>query len=311
MKRFKNILLVTDLKPKNNNALHRAITLAHRNKARLTIMEIIENGTEQSPEAFPFKKQNIIKKWVEKKKLQLDDKIEAIQDKDLTITAQIRTGRPFLEIIQKVLCDGHDLVMVPAEGKTRFSDNIYGSTSMHLMRKCPCPVWIIKPERQRKYYRILAAVDLDEFGRSPDLLNRKIMDLATSLAQWFKSQLHVVYAWTIFGENFLEGVSHEEIRKLESKVQRDFRTKMRLFLSQYDLKNISNKLHINKGPAKIVIPTLVEKQKIDLIIMGTVCRTGIEGFFIGNTAEGTLQQVNCSVLTVKPDKFVSPVKGNR
>ena len=41
--------------------------------------------------------------------------------------------------------------------------------------------------------------------------------------------------------------------------------------------------------------------------MGTVCRTGIAGFFIGNTAESILQQVDCSVLTVKPDGFVSPV----
>ena len=41
--------------------------------------------------------------------------------------------------------------------------------------------------------------------------------------------------------------------------------------------------------------------------MGTVCRTGIAGFFIGNTAEKTLQQVDCSVLMVKPEGFVSPV----
>ena len=42
--------------------------------------------------------------------------------------------------------------------------------------------------------------------------------------------------------------------------------------------------------------------------MGTVGRTGIPGFFIGNTAEGILTQVNCSVLTVKPVGFESPVK---
>jgi len=34
----------------------------------------------------------------------------------------------------------------------------------------------------------------------------------------------------------------------------------------------------------------------------------VAGFFIGNTAESVLQQVNCSVLTVKPEGFVSPVK---
>jgi len=52
---------------------------------------------------------------------------------------------------------------------------------------------------------------------------------------------------------------------------------------------------------------LAAEHGIDLIVMGTVCRTGVAGFFIGNTAENVLQQVDCSVLTVKPEGFVSPV----
>ncbi|MDJ0891306.1 MAG: universal stress protein, partial [Gammaproteobacteria bacterium] len=40
----------------------------------------------------------------------------------------------------------------------------------------------------------------------------------------------------------------------------------------------------------------------------TVGRTGIPGFFIGNTAENLLSQVECSVLTVKPSGFVTPVE---
>jgi universal stress protein E len=42
--------------------------------------------------------------------------------------------------------------------------------------------------------------------------------------------------------------------------------------------------------------------------MGTVGRAGIAGLLIGNTAEKILHQVECSVMTVKPDGFVSPVK---
>ena len=42
--------------------------------------------------------------------------------------------------------------------------------------------------------------------------------------------------------------------------------------------------------------------------MGTVGRTGIPGLFIGNTAETVLRQVHCSVLTVKPEGFETPVR---
>ncbi len=41
--------------------------------------------------------------------------------------------------------------------------------------------------------------------------------------------------------------------------------------------------------------------------MGTVARTGFSAFLIGNTAETILQRLECSVLAVKPDRFVSPV----
>ncbi|MCK7506615.1 MAG: universal stress protein [Desulfobacterales bacterium] len=57
-----------------------------------------------------------------------------------------------------------------------------------------------------------------------------------------------------------------------------------------------------------MIPALAKRKGIELIVMGTVCRTGIAGFLMGNTAEMVLQQVNCSVLTVKPDGFKTPVK---
>lgn len=41
--------------------------------------------------------------------------------------------------------------------------------------------------------------------------------------------------------------------------------------------------------------------------MGSVARTGIPGFIIGNTAESILGQVQCSVLVIKPDGLISSV----
>ena len=62
-----------------------------------------------------------------------------------------------------------------------------------------------------------------------------------------------------------------------------------------------------KGNAKHVVPMTAQELDVDLVVMGTVARTGIAGFFMGNTAESILNQLTCSVLTVKPPGFVSPV----
>ena len=79
-------------------------------------------------------------------------------------------------------------------------------------------------------------------------------------------------------------------------------------IGKYSVKNLNHRLHFLKGDPAARITDLAAKERIDLIVMGTVCRTGVAGFFIGNTAENVLQQVDCSVLTVKPEGFVSPVK---
>ena len=67
-------------------------------------------------------------------------------------------------------------------------------------------------------------------------------------------------------------------------------------------------MHLIKGEAGRVIPEVAAKNEADLIVMGTLSRSGVAGFFIGNSAEKIIHNVDCSVLTVKPDGFVTPVK---
>ena len=70
---------------------------------------------------------------------------------------------------------------------------------------------------------------------------------------------------------------------------------------------VDPQLHVIKGDAEKVIPKIAKDLDVDLIVMGTGARTGIPGFFMGNTAESNLNRIDCSVLTIKPPGFVSPV----
>ncbi len=70
---------------------------------------------------------------------------------------------------------------------------------------------------------------------------------------------------------------------------------------------VDPQLHLIEGDAKQIVPTIARDLDVDLIVMGTVARTGIAGFFMGNTAESILTRLDCSVLTVKPPGFICPV----
>jgi hypothetical protein len=101
-----------------------------------------------------------------------------------------------------------------------------------------------------------------------------------------------------------------QIRSASRTGRYDFdvnRKRVEKILSAYSLRGVKHTLHLLKGEAENVIPELAEKENVDLIVLGTVGRSGIPGFFIGNTAESILNQANCSVLTLKPEGFVSPI----
>jgi nucleotide-binding universal stress UspA family protein len=195
-----------------------------------------------------------------------------------------------------------------AEGSGGLKERLFGSTSMHLMRKCPCPVWIIRSNEQKRYARILAAVDLEHLNKKRNSLNTLIIDSANSIAVLEKAELHIVHAWTLFSETFLTvrgRLPNDELNKLIMQEEAMHKKQIETFIKRYKTGNF--RLHILKGEADEVIPRVARAEKVDLLVMGTVCRTGIPGFFIGNTAEKVLNEVDCSVLTVKPEGFVSPV----
>ncbi len=67
-------------------------------------------------------------------------------------------------------------------------------------------------------------------------------------------------------------------------------------------------VHLIKGEAKEVIPDLAERLEVDRVVIGTVGRAGVPGLLIGNTAEAILNSVDCSVLTLKPEGFETPIQ---
>ncbi|MBR9876574.1 MAG: universal stress protein, partial [Vibrionaceae bacterium] len=66
--------------------------------------------------------------------------------------------------------------------------------------------------------------------------------------------------------------------------------------------------HLLHGKADDQIPDSVDELEIDVLVMGTLARTGISGFVIGNTAENILQSISCSLVAMKPEGFVSPIE---
>ena len=62
-----------------------------------------------------------------------------------------------------------------------------------------------------------------------------------------------------------------------------------------------------EGLAEDVIPAVAHRLDVELVIIGTIGRTGLSAAFIGNTAEHVIDGIECDLLAVKPNGFKSPL----
>lgn len=315
MNRFKNILLVFNPEVNVRTAMDQTASLAVENSAQVTVCVVIkELPSNLSMALFAISPQKLLASLTKEYQEQVDGVVSALKKRGVAATAQVKVGVPFIEIIRQVLRDEHDLVIITAEGKSGLTQRLFGSTSMRLMRKCPCPVWVIKPSRRKKYGNILAAVDTTTDYSEPeqDSLNSLIMQLSGSIAKINNSQLHVVQVWNVYGEGYMSvrgGLSEQSIKRLRTTAKKQYGEQVDKLVDDADLGDITVYKYLPRSEniAKTIV-SLTRTKKIDLLVMGTVCRTGVAGLIIGNTAEKVLNKVDCSVLTVKPEGFISPVK---
>ena len=194
---------------------------------------------------------------------------------------------------------------------------------MHLLRKCPCPVWLIKHGKHKPYRRILAAVDVGDAYPVEELaprraLRRQILEMASSLALSEFAELHVVHAWNAVAESPLHNAfmhtPEEELAACVEQARQHHAASLDALMNEVTgalghdaLDYLKPRTHLVKGNARKEIPALAKQIETDIIVMGTVARTGVPGFIMGNTAETILNQIDCSVVAVKPLGIVTPV----
>ena len=300
MKRFANILYSPSSGTHDPQALARVERLAAQNDAKLTLLGVVGE---------PTRLQRLLGQADSLEQIQIANRQSLLEKlrgwtthtPHARLEVSVDVGTPALAIIQRVVSNGHDLVVVNDAGHPM------SPLVKRLLRKCPCPVWVIKPSRTQTS-SVLAAVN-----PHPDEaeLNGIILELAASLAERYGGDLHVAHAWSLYAEepdgtvfNFTPAISAEALR---DETHAASKRALDELLATSTVADAPWKIHLIEGPAEHILPTLVREHGIDLLVMGTIARSGLQGVLIGNTAERVLDEVRCSVMAVKPPGFVSPI----
>ncbi len=303
MRRFKNILFSPLGKHENSLAVRNISKLVTDTPAHLTLFGVVPtpSGVRR---LLPWA--DIEEELLQRQRAELERQLSkwGRQVGCSSVDTVVEVGNPALSIIERVLVKGHDLVVVTTD-----EDREDRATIRRLLRKCPCPVWVIRPTRARTQ-RVLAALNPDPEEQD---LNRLIIELAASMVELNGGELHVVHAWELSGESTLRTSAfvHAPSAQIDEMLRAEHDARQRALdelLSRSKVADAPWRIHLEKGPASDVVPRLAALLRINVLVMGTIARTGVRGLVMGNTAETILDEVHCSVIAVKPPGFVSPIQ---
>lgn len=310
MKKFHKVLFVSQGVMDETEALTEALTLARGNQAELAILIVcpeLPDTLAPYAEGYESSLRAKLQSALQASRQQL-----GVSEAQLPVAIKFESGpTPALRIVRHVLANDYDLVIKAAEPHDGHAG--FKALDMDLLRKCPCPLWLTRPlSRGPGALKFAVAIDPESVGPEGHSLSLRLLTLARALTDSCRGELAIVSCWDYEFEDYLRRsvwvkVPEEEVRRVVAESQSRHQQALNQLIQQAGISGVQAVYH-RRGHPEQQIPAFVAEQGIDVLVMGTVARTGIAGFVIGNTAENILQRVRCSLLALKPPGFVSPVK---
>lgn len=299
-----SILVDLDATEPRHPALARAIRLARASGARLTIVDVVNVPAY----ARRYLSAAVEEEMYTARRQQLERVAHAVTE--VATDARLLTGRPGTALIQEVLRANHDLLMRShARDSSASAPTPFGAVDMELLRKCPCPVLLVRSGAVDPRPRIAGAVNASTEEPAERALNVKIADWTLRMARLEGGVPVLLQAWAPFAEGMVRSHATDDalaayVDDVGARTANDLEQLARSLGERMAGVSTVNR----RGEPEAVIAEYAVSGGIDLVVMGTVARSGIAGLLMGNTAERVLRTLPCSVLAVKPDGFVSPVR---
>ncbi|MGB0895581.1 MAG: universal stress protein UspE [Parashewanella sp.] len=307
MKEYKKLLVVIDPTSQHQAALNRAIELAKVNHAHITVFLSIFDFSYEMTSILSSEERDAMRQGVIDQRVEwINDLIAHPKQQGVDIDAcVVWHNRPFESIILHAISDNFDVIIKGTHLHDKLKSVIFTPTDWHLMRKAPCPVLLVKEHDWPVDGKILCAINVSEEDKEHSRLNQRIIHQAQRLAAKFKANVHLVNAYPGTPVNIsIELPDFDALTYNESmRVQHDNRLKD--IALQHDIK--PENCHTHEGLPEDVIPELAQTLDAELVILGTIGRTGISAALIGNTAEHVIDNINCDLLTIKPEGYISPL----
>lgn len=276
---FHHLFVIIDPTREDQPALARALTLAQARGGHIHGYCCVYDA------AGGLKKAEVRQQALDK----LNKLLEPLASHNVSVTAEVDWSNRWYEAAV-VACAriGAELLLKSVQPAAAGGVRLSNRADYYILRHSPSPVLMVNSSSTQTYHSALAALALEDNNQKHDALNNRVIAAAHQIAS-SATDLHVVSA--------LEGTPNvAQILRITEDQDAEKLSNEQLVSDRFGV--APSNVHIDYGPAKTVIVETLQKTDVDLLVIGTIARSGLSGAIIGNTCEKVLNTVDVDTLIV-------------
>jgi len=290
---FHSLLVPVDLSPASDRVVGRAALLPLASDGRVTLLHVV--SSKLPPDARKAAERDA--------RRALDDEADGlarILPATVAIRHLVRVGTPATEIIESAKSTQAELIVMGRGGGRGLRDLFLGSTAERVARQATRPVLVVRLRARTPYHRPAVALEFDPIAH-------QVLALMLQMIPRPRPRVAIIHAYdapdhgTRYPSLDMDDLA-ESLDLYRDKALRELSKLVGAALKAAKLapKEIAWIPHVQHGSARTVIEKMVQRTKVDLLMLGTRAYSGIAQAFLGTVAGDVLRSVTCDVLVVPP-----------
>ncbi len=283
------LLLSTDGSFFSEGAIRDAIRLAKQCSSTLTALTVIETNPEY---------ETIAPQLLERSEKAAREHLESVKvramKEGVNITTTILEGEDsFNYITDEAAKNKISMIIMGRRGKTGLKRLVMGSTTARVIGHAPCNVLVVPRAAQVEFKNILVATDGSRFATAAE-------SEAIGLAKKNKSRLIVLAVVPSESMQPMDIVHSQMSREVIAEKELNEAEKNAKAVKEAARKEgVSVEAFIMGGKPADAIVQVAKEKNVDVIILGSHGKTGIDKLLMGSVAERVIVLASCAVLVVK------------
>ena len=300
MKLFPKVVFSVDCQSIDEELVKKAIRITSQLECELTILDSIHELSWLTKLTLP--NHESITELVERdKNNSIQEMVDRFCRSGIPTTGELMHGPTSSNVVDFCEAQGTDLILRVTRGAQSNEPGRLGRTSKRLLRKSPCPIWLMHPHTRPLSENVVACIDTEENSEEDFQFADRILETAKYVGSKGHGLVSIVHAWNLWNEKMVKHrISESEFETWKLDCRESEAERLNQFLSRHEKSCEDHDVFLVEGDPSIAIPEFVKDVSADVVVMGTVGRSGFTGMLVGNTAERIFERVPCDVLALKP-----------